>query len=602
MSSGLAVVPARMSLDQCAQSCSAAALRESERRAQLALLPPPRRRRRVMPNPSVQSLAAAYRGAAIGQMNQDWVPATLSSDYELRENLRMLRNRARDLRRNNPYVQSFLRLGKINVVGPYGFVTRPQVRDAQGELDRELNKALATGFDRWARSRVTLDRSLNLARALALAWETMFTDGECFVRLILGAPNAAGLALQFIDADLIDEHFERAAAPGQNEIRMGVEVDGNGAPVGYWVNKPASPYSYPTGERYFVPAWDPETGRGEMLHFFLPQRVNQTRGPSLFHPVMETLNQIGALEEAELFASRAGATPLGFIIPGEDAEEPEEDEDQDQEDQAALAASAPDGELPPARAHVTNPREIIPETAAFFRLHKGETLGQWKAEHPNAALPQVMKLMLQAGAVGVGGLYYEMAGDLEGVNFTSSRAGQLSQRDVWRMHQESEIDLLALPIRQAWVRIALLKGTLSVRGRRLLGAVAPYLEVDIRGRGWELVQPLEDSQTSALRIACGLTSRQLVLAEQNESFDDVLEQLKDEDRRSAEAGVSIAPPGSVAADVAASIANNRAKARNPAALGSNGNGDNAEGDKASPAKPSIPALASRGLAFTLEEG
>jgi lambda family phage portal protein len=531
---------------------------------------------RVMPHPRVHSFnTAPYRGATIGKGNQDWIPGTMSGDLEAREGLKIVRNRGRDLARNNPYAGSFLRLGRINVVSPYGFTVRPQVRDANDALNAPVNTALRKYFSRFACGRVTLARDSNLARALGDAWETAFKDGECFIRMIYGARNPWGLALQFIDADLIDEYYNRPAGPGQNEIRMGAEIDDVGAVVGWWVNRPESEFGWPVGERYYVPAFDPYTGRGEMLHYFLPSRVNQTRGVSRFNPVMETLNQLGALEEAELYASRMGASSLGFIIPGEHAEEPE---DEEQQEESAEGGAAVDGEPAPARAQITNPQEIQADPGAWYRLHRGESIAQWRSEHPNTALPEVLKLFLQAASVGLGGLYYEIAGDLEGVNFTSSRAGQLSQRDVWRLEQEALIDQVVLPIYLTCIRLALFRGAITVKGRRLGFTTTPYADVDIRGRGWEFVQPNEELQARALALTCGLTSRHRILAELNEDWDETREELKSEQRDAERDGISITPPGSVAANVAATVAVNREEAaadeKTPPGAKKNGNGAN----------------------------
>ena len=110
----------------------------------------------------------------------------------------------------------------------------------------------------------------------------MACDGEAFVRLWRGFEgNPHGLALQAIDADLIDETFNRPRRGSENEIRMGVEIDALGRPVGYWVWNPGSASGLDLlRERYFVPA-------SEMLHLYDPDRVNQTRGVTWVHSVID---------------------------------------------------------------------------------------------------------------------------------------------------------------------------------------------------------------------------------------------------------------------------------------------------------------------------
>ena len=66
---------------------------------------------------------------------------------------------------------------------------------------------------------------------------------------------------------LHDVSLDVEAGKNQNEIRMGVEIDAIGRPVGYWVWDAVG--TSLVRERYFVPA-------GEMLHLYDPERVNQT--------------------------------------------------------------------------------------------------------------------------------------------------------------------------------------------------------------------------------------------------------------------------------------------------------------------------------------
>jgi lambda family phage portal protein len=241
---------------------------------------------------------------------------------------------------------------------------------------------------------------------------------------------------------------------------------------------------------------------------------------------------------------------MGFIKPDKDASDPEGvDELAEDQEQTDL-----DGEpVVGRRRGATRPEEIVVEPLAWNRLHPGEDIATFKSEHPNAIVPEFTNLMLQGIASGVGGLHYEIANNLEGVNYTSSRAGQLTQQDIWRLLQELVIQDLHAPIYFTALRLALLRGAIELPGGRRARPVGPYAEVDHRGRGWTTMNTLQDSQNHALRIACGLRSRHQVMAEDNEDFDETLEELAEEQQKAAALGVSIAPPGSLAADVEAAL-------------------------------------------------
>ena len=67
-----------------------------------------------------------YGGARGGRLFGDFVGSSFSADSELRYNLEVLRNRSRELVRDNEFAKRYINLIKTNVVGDKGFpVTIP---------------------------------------------------------------------------------------------------------------------------------------------------------------------------------------------------------------------------------------------------------------------------------------------------------------------------------------------------------------------------------------------------------------------------------------------------------------------------------------------
>ena len=64
-----------------------------------------------------RSLQRAYQGALVSRLTSDWVSSQLSADAEIRNSLRKLRDRSRELVRNNPYARQAKRTTQINIVG-----------------------------------------------------------------------------------------------------------------------------------------------------------------------------------------------------------------------------------------------------------------------------------------------------------------------------------------------------------------------------------------------------------------------------------------------------------------------------------------------------
>lgn len=73
-----------------------------------------------------------YAGANQGRLFADFIGSSFSADSELRNALPVLRNRSRELARNNEYAKRYLNLIKTNVIGDHGFSL--QVRAQQRPL------------------------------------------------------------------------------------------------------------------------------------------------------------------------------------------------------------------------------------------------------------------------------------------------------------------------------------------------------------------------------------------------------------------------------------------------------------------------------------
>ena len=448
---------------------------------------------------------SVFDGAGVHRLLLDWIAQARSADDEIRGDIRLLRARARELGRNNSYVKRYFRLLTNNVIGPMGIKLQAQVRTG-GETDAKANAAIEAAWNDWASSPVTVDGKLTLRRFEKLILKTTACDGEAFVRLWRGFEgNPYGLAVQAIDADLIDETFNRPRRESENEIRMGVEVDALSRPVGYWV--------WSTGrasaidlmrERYFIPA-------GEMFHLYDPERVNQTRGVTWVHSVMVPAHMLNAYEESEAVAARIGASKMGLFEKRPDS-----------------VAGDLAGESKPATMEA-NPGtfEIVPD---------GYEFKAWEPEHPTAQFPAFIKQMLRKIASGFSVFYNVLANDAEGVSYSTMRSFALVERDDWRSIQQDFIDMWRRPLYTAWLGMALLSGTLTLASRD----PSRYMAVRHRPRGWQWIDPEKEAKAAVISIQNGLGTRTGFLAEKGEDLEDVFAELAREEALAREYGIAIA--------------------------------------------------------------
>lgn len=453
--------------------------------------------------------ATSFAGARWTRLLLDWVMVNLSADREIQGDLLALRARSRDLVRNSSFAKRFLQLLRANVVGPHGIRLQARIRSADGKPFESVNVAIEEAWGAWCKvGTCTVDGRHSFRDVQGLLATTLGMDGEFIIRLVRGFRNDFGFALQLIDPDLLDVTFNRPAGNGVNEIRMGVEIDGWGRPVAYhlWDRHPSE-----TGmsrARKPVPAAD-------IIHDFIPLRVGQTRGVPWFHPVLIDHKMLSGYQEAELVASRsAAAKPVYYTVDPEKAAGAQNLDE--------TADSVPE-EVSPGMAH---------------ELPPGYDVKAFDPTHPNAAYKDFVAAVLRTISSGLGVSYHSLANDLSGVNYSSARVGELADRDEWRSLQQWMIDHVCGRIYEEWLKMALIAGqmeTLSPNHRN-------YLRIAWRPRGWAWVDPQNELNASEKELQLGLNSRTRQAAEQGRDFEEILEDLAEEQKLIAAHGLTIGQP------------------------------------------------------------
>ena len=76
-----------------------------------------------------------YSGAGTNRLLSNFIQTSKSADTEIKQSLRVLRNRSRDLARNNAYARRFINVYTDNVIGPKGVHLQVRSRDPNGALD-----------------------------------------------------------------------------------------------------------------------------------------------------------------------------------------------------------------------------------------------------------------------------------------------------------------------------------------------------------------------------------------------------------------------------------------------------------------------------------
>lgn len=452
-----------------------------------------------------------YAGANQGRLFADFVGSSFSADSELRNSLPVLRNRSRDLARNNEYAKRFLNLIKTNVVGEKGFTVQVRARNDDRSLDAAGNTILENAFRSWGRmGNCDVTGRMSWLDAQRYVAETLARDGEVFVKFVQNRRYRDGFSLQFIESDLIDEGKNGKADNG-NSIRMGVEIDEFHKPVAYYVltSHPNDSLNFSTkAERKHI-----RVPAREMLHLFIPQRTHQSRGEPFMAPAIASLKMLHGYREAELIAARAAAAKFGIITT------PDGDEfigDDETEDEVPVIDMAP---------------------ASVYQLPSGHDFKMIDPAHPTSAFAAFEEAVLRGIASGLNVSYTSLSNDLKGVSYSSIRQGTIEERDHYKTLQSFIIQHFCEPVFRAWLDSALTFGNIPIPVNKF----DKFSDnIHFRGRGFSWVDPQREINANVTALSNGIISMNDIAANYGRDVEELFSQIQSDKEMAERYGLSMA--------------------------------------------------------------
>lgn len=456
----------------------------------------------------------SYQGALISRLTSDWLATQSSADAEIRTSLSKLRDRSREMVRNNPYARQAKRTTQINVIGT-GVKLQAQVTQLRGnKRDDRVNKLIESKWDNWCRKEycdVAGRYSFHDFEWLAVG--ALPESGEALFR-ILRRPfgnSKIPLALQVLESDLLDETYQGNTLSPNNEWRNGVEVNEWGRPIRYAIlTRHPGDYWFTSNsqrnEKYaFIPAED-------IIHLFLPERPSQNRGVPWFHSVMSDAHQLQGYEEAAVIRARAGASLMGFITNNE-------------------------GEL--TADDVENNQRISEfEPGTFKYLAPGESVSVPSIDAPDQQFEMFVRNKVRRFASGFGCSYETLSRDFSDTNYSSSRLSLLEDREHWRIVQNYLIENFHMRVFREWINLAVLSGELPFQDYEL--RPERYDNPKWLTRGWSWVDPLKEVKAYREAEQAGyMTKAQIIAQTGGGDFDDNVAELAREQQVARDAGISL---------------------------------------------------------------
>lgn len=456
-------------------------------------------------------------------MYADWIATSTSADTEIRSSYRRLIDRSRSLERDNDYQRGFLLACQRNINGAHRYDLRSDAGEYQvtrakdGQTSRTwqpdlLAKSLIEeAWAEWSRKgNCTVCRRYSWRDVRRLAVRATVRDGNFIARKIRGAAagNRFGFALQLWEVDHLE--LEKFDSYEGREVRFGIEYDGYGAPLAYWLRArhPGDFSGMGRGDHRSI-----RIPADEIYHLYLAERTGQSIGYPWVVSAITRLRQLGAFEEAAVIAARLGASnAILFETDGEG----EWTGDVDASGRAVM-------DIEPGVAQQL-PQGWKPHGTSFA--------------YPNIETGDFRKAMLRGVATGLGATYTTVGNDLESVNFSSARIGLFDEREGWKDLQLFFTEGLWDLVHADWLQSAIMAGALNLP----LGKFTKFNRPVFKQRRWAMIDPMKEINALKTGIALRVQSRRQFIEDQGGDVEEVFQDNLDDEKLADDLELSLTPP------------------------------------------------------------
>lgn len=240
---------------------------------------------------------AGYNGGGPGFGGQliDWNAPQQSADAALLPNFYRGNARADDLVRNNGVASNAVQLHQDHIVGNlFKLSYRPNWRYLG--ISREDARALArdvevawTEYAEDPHCTIDIERKRTFTMMIREGVATHAFNGETCVQPVW--ESSAGSVFRTRFKMVSPKRIRNPGYAADTQFRRaGVDIDKNGAAVGYWIAEDTYPLGG-VGKCRRIPA-QLSSGRHAFIHIFEPLEDGQTRGDNIFYSVMERLKML----------------------------------------------------------------------------------------------------------------------------------------------------------------------------------------------------------------------------------------------------------------------------------------------------------------------
>jgi lambda family phage portal protein len=438
----------------------------------------------------------SYDGAMSGRRTQGWQSGGTDANAELGQSIHFLRNRSRELVRNNPYASKAVSELVGNTVGT-GIV--PRAKTGNPDLDKRIDAEWP-----YFSERCDPGGQYDFYGLQALMTRTTAESGEGLIRY---RPRYSSdnlripLQLQVLESDFLDDHRTMGLS-NDGYIIQGVQFDPIGARAGYWL------YNFHPGA---VVLMNPRGGilsklipAEEVLHNYRMLRPGQVRGVPWLSPVMMALRDLDDYRDAERLRKKIEACAVAMVTQPEGT--------------SGVRIGAPD----------PNDASIDHFEPGLIMYGKPGQDVKFNQPHGVGGYREYLMTELQGIGAGVDVPYELLSNDLSNVNYSSYRAGMLSFRNTIEAYRWLVlIPNTCNPVWKRFIDILVIQGKIP----------KPNYGVQWTAPQFQSVDPVKDAQAAKTNLRLGRTTWPEMVIEAGQDPETQINEIEAWNKRFDKAGI-----------------------------------------------------------------
>jgi len=458
----------------------------------IAFFNPEAGKRRIKARMAME-LFRGYDGASHSRRSvKEWSPGGGDADTDILTDLPDLRERSRDLVRNNPIAAGAIKTKVTNVIGTglrlQSHIDRDELNLSEEQADEWEKHTEREWRLYWESPNCDITRVQSGHGLTRMVYQQAKENGDVFVLLpkkqVPGFPYTR--RLQVVEADRV---CNKDNAMDTETLAGGVQKDDGGAPIAYHVlDQHPGNLSLSQSTWTVIPAYGTKTGIRNIIHLYHRTRPGQSRGVPDLAAVIEPLKQLGRYSEAEIMAAVISGMFTVFI---------EADTGDADFDYSKIGAET---------GHTTSDKDIKLGNGMIVSLEPGEKVHDSNPGRPNNAFdPFVQSILRQIGVA------LEIPFEILIKHFTASySAARAALLEMWKFVLSERrwlCDSFLKPVYEVWMYEAVVSGRISAPGFLTDPAVrAAYLGADFVGPSKGQIDELKEVKAARERLGAGITT------------------------------------------------------------------------------------------------